>query len=101
MQIAIAGMKHVGATHVVFYFHGRDAKQDGRQMLARDRAVHAVVIRRNAPCSRERILAAGPEAQALRFVLRHGDGGRAGRLQHVRHARDFFLDFFRHAIGFA
>ena len=100
MQIAVAGMEHIGAAQRIFCFHGGDEPQHLAQALARDGAVHAVVIRRNASDRRKRRLAPGPEFQALRLVLRNAEIVGAGLLQHRGHARDFFLHLLRGAVGF-
>ena len=101
MQIAVAGVEHVGAAQAVLHFHRLDADQDLGQLLARDGAVHAVVVGRDAARRREGVLAAGPELHALRFRLRHLDGAGAGRLQHLRHALDFLVHFELGAVRFA
>src|SRR5664279_3123205 len=47
MQIAVAGMKHIGDAQVVLYRQLPDSRQRLRQFAARDGAVHAEIIRRN------------------------------------------------------
>ncbi len=47
------------------------------QLAARDRAVHAEIIGRDAPDRRKRRLAPGPEYQALLFRIRGAQGRRA------------------------
>ncbi len=78
MQVAVAGMEHVGAAQAVLDLHVGDAQQHLRQVLARDGAVHAVVVGRDAAGGREGVLAARPELQALGLGLRHRDRGGAG-----------------------
>ena len=51
---------------------------------ARNGAVHAVVVGRDAPDRGERVLAAGPEALPLGFVCASADVGRAGCAQAAR-----------------
>ena len=99
MQIAVAGMKDVHAAQIVLALHLDDGGQHPAQVLARNGAVHAVVVGRDAPGRREGILAARPEAQALGLRLRNADRGGAGASQHLIDATDFFLDFFGRAIG--
>ena len=66
MQVAVAGVEHVRAAQAVLLLHApRSRCSTSRQALARDGAVHAVVVGRDAADGRERGLAAGPEAQAL------------------------------------
>src|SRR5690606_5009448 len=81
VHVAIAGMEHVGHAQAVLLGKLGDALEHARQLAARDGAVHAVVVRRNAPDRREGVLAAGPEAHALGFVLGQAHFGRTGQLQ--------------------
>ncbi len=76
MQVAVAGMEHVGDAQAVVLRQFADALEHLRQPRARDGAVHAVVVGRDAPDRRERRLAAGPEQQPLLLGGRHlaGDG---------------------------
>ncbi len=60
-----------------FCLHAGDGRSTSRQALARDGAVHAVVVGRDAAHRRERGLAPRPEAQALGLVARHADLGGA------------------------
>ena len=101
MQIAVARMKHVGAAQLVFRRQVSNRAQHARQLRARNRAVHTVVIRRNAARRGERVFASAPVAQALIFVLRDFDVRCASAAQHFRDARHFVGHFFRRAIAFA
>jgi len=101
MQVAVAGMEHVGAPQPVLLLHLLDRQQDVRQPLARDGRVHAHVVGADAAGGGERVLAAAPEPQALGLVPAHGDGGGACVAQHLAHAADLFFDFLRHAIALA
>ncbi len=76
MQVAIAGMEHVGAGKPIFDGQFAHALEHQRQLGARDGAIHAVIIRRDAPDRREGRLAAGPEQQPL--LLRIGDAAGRG-----------------------
>ncbi len=67
MQIAVAGVEHVGNPQIVFGREIADSRQRLRQRAARNGAVHAEIIRRYPPDCRECRLAAGPEQIALRF----------------------------------
>ena len=58
MQIAIAGMENIRTAKFVFFLHLGDTQQDLRQMLARYRAIHAVIVRRDTPCRWKSVLAA-------------------------------------------
>ncbi|KAG0773741.1 hypothetical protein G6F22_014619 [Rhizopus arrhizus] len=70
-------------------------------MAARNRAVHAVVIRRHAARSRKCVLAAGPEFQPFglrgRYLAARGAGGAEYRF----HPVDLVRHLFGRAIGFA
>ena len=64
VQIAVAGMEDIGDAQAVFLRQLAHAGEHARQFLARDRAVHAVIVRRDAADRRKRRLAAGPERSA-------------------------------------
>src|SRR5439155_16945874 len=78
MQVAVAGVEHVGAAQSELHRQLFDSCQYRRQRLARNRPVHAVVIRRDAANRRKRGLASRPEKEPLRLVLRYADFGRPG-----------------------
>src|SRR3546814_10551746 len=61
MQVAVAGVKDVGDAQAVARAELAHALQHQRQARARDGAVHAVVVRRDAADRREGRLAPGPE----------------------------------------
>src|SRR5208282_4878109 len=69
MQVAVAGMKHIGDAQAVFRRHVLHAAEHKRQLGARDGAVHAVIVRRDATDGREGGFAAGPEQQPLLFGI--------------------------------
>ena len=75
MQIAVAGVKHVGDAEIVFLREVADARQRLRQRAAGNGAVHAEIVGRYPPDRRESRLAAGSEQIA--FGL--GGGDLAGR----------------------
>ena len=101
MQVAVAGMEDVEAAQAVPCRHRADGDQHLGQAAARDRRIHAQVVGADAAARRKGVLAAAPEAQALRLVLAGGQPRRAGRLQHRRHARDLVLDLGRRAVALA
>ncbi len=71
MQVAVAGVKHVGDEHVVARGDRRHLAHDERELGARH---HRVLqeIRRGEPADRaRRLLAALPEEGALGLVARH------------------------------
>ncbi len=98
MQIAVAGVKDVGDAQAVFLRQLPHARQHLRQLGARDGAVHAVIVGRDAADRRERRLAAGPEQQPL--LLRGGDpaGDGAARLGDGLDALDQMIDLGLRAV---
>lgn len=101
VQVAVARMEDVGAAQAEVVFHLFDGAQHARQMTARDGAVHAVVIGRHAPRGGERVLAAGPEFQALGLRRGHLAAGGAGIAEDCLHARDLVRHLFGRAVGLA
>jgi hypothetical protein len=101
VQVAVAGVKDVGAAQAILGFHAGDRAQHLGQALARNRAVHAQVVGRDAADGREGRLAPGPEAQAFGLVARDADAAGAGALEDTADALDFLGDFARRAVRFA
>ena len=101
VQVAVTRVKHVAAAEAILVLHLANRQQDVGQALARDGAVHAHVVRADAPAGRKGILAPAPEAQALGLVLADGNGGGTSRAQHLAHAADFLFHLLRRAIAFA
>ena len=101
MQIAVARMKHIAAAQLVFLFHLGNCQQDVGQALARDGAVHAHVVRADAPRRGEGILASAPKAHALGFAVAHRNRGGTGGGEHRAHAANFFFHLFGCAIALA
>jgi len=93
VEVAIAGVEHVGDGKPVFGAHLADALQHVRQLRTRDGAVHAVVVRRQPPHRRKRRLAPGPEPEALRLAVGGSDLGGAGGFEHFAHGKDVVRDF--------
>ena len=77
MQIAVAGVEHIGDAQAVLRLHLFHAPQDVADLFAGYRAVHAVIVGRQASDRREGGLAPGPEQQPLLFGLAGAAGGRA------------------------
>src|SRR3546814_3253830 len=88
MQVAVAGVKDVGDAQAVARAELAHALQHQRQARARDGAVHAVVVRRDAADRREGRLAPGPERQSLRLALADPAGHRALGLEIGRHTSE-------------
>src|SRR5690625_7580703 len=61
----------------VFILHRSDGIEHLTQALARNRAIHAQIIRGNAPCRRKRRLAPGPKQLTLLLGTGDLDSGRA------------------------
>src|SRR5205814_8473222 len=93
MQVAVAGVKHIGDAQAELFGEFAHPLEYEWQLRARDRAVHAVVIRRYAPDRRERGLAAGPDQQPLVLRIRGAIDGRAARARNRLHALQQMIDF--------
>ncbi len=98
MQIAVAGMENIAEAKPVFGRHLRHPRQHRRQLVARDRAVHAQHVGRQPPHRRERCLAPGPELGALHFVAGLAHLG-AVVPRDVADAGDGVVDLHRDAVG--
>src|ERR1044072_2948225 len=98
MQVAVAGVKHIGDAQPELLGELARALQDQRQLGARNGAVHAVVVGRNAPDRRERCLAPGPEQEP--FVLRRRDADlrRAALPRNRLHALQQMVHFRGRAV---
>src|SRR5258708_6202735 len=92
LQIAVAGMKHVGDAELIFFRKLADARQGLLQRAARNGALHAEIVRRNPPDRRKRRLAAGPEQVALGLRIRNPAGGRPPPIRNRLHPPDQFVD---------
>ena len=101
VHVAVAGVEHVGHAQSELLGQVGNALEHARQLAARDGAVHAVVIRRDTSNRREGILAPGPEANALGFVLGQAHFGGAGQLEHFADARAVVVHVGFHAIQLA
>ena len=74
MKVAVAGVEHVGDAEPAGPRHLLHLRQHLRQAPARDGAVHAVVVGRDAAYRRKGRLAPGPEALAFGLVPAGPDG---------------------------
>ena len=92
MQIAVAGMEHVGDPQVVFFRQFANSRQGLRQRAARNGSVHAEIVGRAPSYRRKRRLAPGPEQVAFIFRIRNLTKRRAARLRDCLHAPDQFID---------
>src|SRR5258708_20098763 len=85
MEVAVAGMEHIGDGKPIGLGQFAYAFEDLRQPRPRDGAVHAVIVGRDAADCREGRLAAGPEQKPLLFGARgtasHGAAGFSHALQ--------------------
>src|SRR5947209_287470 len=79
VQVAVARVEDIGAAQAVFLLHGFHAVQDRADLFARDCAVHAVIVGRNAADGGKSRLAAGPEQEAL--VLRSARLAASGAMR--------------------
>jgi hypothetical protein len=99
MQVAVAGVEHVRAAQSVLLGHSGDLEQHLGQRPPRNRAVHAVVVGRDAADRRERGLASGPEEKPLLLVLRHADLRGSCVAEHAPDLRHVGGDLLRCAVG--
>ena len=67
MQVAVSGMEDIGDGEPVVAAHLADPLEDMRELFARDRPVHAVIVRTDPADGGEGRLAACPDPQALGF----------------------------------
>ena len=77
VKIAVASVKYVRDGKPVLLRERSHPGEDFGQARAGNRAVHAIIIRRDPPDSGEGCLAAGPEGQPLRLVTAEPDRGGA------------------------
>ncbi len=101
MQVAVAGMEDVDAAQTVGLLHGADGGQHVAETLAGDRAVHAVVIGRDASSRGEGRLAPRPEPDAFDLVSRDADPRGTAAFEHGPHAGDLLRHFLGRAVRFA
>ncbi len=101
VQVAVTRVKHVGAAQRVFPFHLADEEQDFPEAAARDGAVHAVVVGRDAAHRRKRRLAPGPELLPLGIGVRHAQARRPRILQNGFDAGDLLVHLLRRTVGLA
>ncbi len=98
MKVAIAGVEHIGNGKPVGLRQFPHAFEDLRQPPTRDRAVHAIIVGRDATDCREGRLAPGPEQKPLLFGARgaasHGAAGACDRLK----AHDEMIDLHTRTI---
>ena len=71
VQIAIAGMEDIGDAQAVPGGNFLHLAQHQTQLVARNGAVHAQIIRANRRHCRKGVFAPGPELQPLLLALRH------------------------------
>ena len=86
-------MEHVGDAQAVFRRHLPHTPQYQRQLRARDGAIHAVIIGRDAAHRRKGGLAAGPKQQPLLLRIRGAAGYRAALPRDLLDAIEQMVDF--------
>ncbi len=99
VHVAVAGMEHVGAAQLELLRQDLRLPENMRQRPPWNRAVDAIVIRRDPANRGKRRLPAGPEQQPLALVLRHANPGGPGRGEHARDLRHVRRHFLGRAIG--
>src|SRR3984893_14148089 len=75
VKVAVASVKYVRDGKPVLLRERSHPRENFGQACAGNRAVHAIIIRRDPPDRREGGLAAGPEGQPLRLVTAEPDRG--------------------------
>ena len=101
MQVAVAGVKHVGTGQPELLGQLGDAVQHLAQPLARNGAVHAEVVGQDAPDRGERALAPRPELEPLGLVARQADLDGAAGAHHLRDLLDLRGDLLLGAVALA
>ena len=98
MQVAVAGVEHIGDAQPVMLRQFAHALEHLRQSRPRDGAIHAVVVGRDASDRRERRLAAGPEQQPLLFGGRDLAARRPARCRDRLDTLDQMIDLGLRAV---
>ena len=93
-------MEDVGDPQAVLLGKLGHAVENLRQSAARNGAIHAVIVRRDSPDSRERRLAPGPETLALGLGIGDAERDGASRLGNDAHPLDQFVDLGLGAVEF-
>ncbi len=101
VQIAVARMEHVHAAQPVLGLHALNGFEHVGHALARNGAVHAVIVGRDAAGGGKGVFAPAPEAQTLGLAFAAFQLGCAATRQHFGHAADFFFDLFWRAVALA
>ena len=92
VEIAVAGVKDIGAGQAIFGREIAHGAEHGREILAGNGAVHAEIVRRYPPDGREGCLASGPEFEPLLLRGRGAHQRGAVRLRDIAHPPDQMLD---------
>ncbi len=93
VQVAVAGVEDIRNAQPVALLHLRHRAQHARQLAARDRAVHAVVVGAQAADGRKGGLAPGPEREPLALARRDANAARGVARRDRAHALDEVVDF--------
>jgi len=101
VQVAVAGVEHVRHRQAVLARQPVNAGQHLGDVPARNGAVHAVVVGREAPDGGKSRLAAGPHPEAFGFILGRAHFGGALPEQQFAHPRDALRDLLVGAVEFA
>ena len=101
VQVAVAGMEHIGHRQAIVLGEAVDFIEHFRHFTARNGAVHTVVIGCDATDGGERRFAPLPQQRAVSLVIRHSEGGRAQLLKHCHHGVDMLCDLLARAVHLA
>ena len=85
VEVTVASVKDIGDPKAVAGNDGADLAEHRTKLAARDGAINAIIIRRDAAHGGEGCLAPGPEQQALRLV---GGGAQVGTVVSIRDGGD-------------
>ena len=99
VEVTVASVKDIGDPKAVAGNDGADLAEHRTKLAARDGAINAIIIRRDAPHGGKRRLAPSPEQQALRLV---GGGAQMGAVVGIRNGGDagkLIVHLRRAAIG--
>ena len=100
MKVAVAGVEDVGHAQAEPRLHLFHLLKNAADLSARDRSVHAVIVRRNSADRRESRLSSGPEQQALRLGLARPAARRPMALGDGLDLRYQMIDFGLAAVEF-
>src|SRR5918996_1768840 len=100
MEIAVAGMKHVGDAEIKLFADLADSLHYLRQLASRHHAVLDVIVGRQGPHSTEGAFAPLPKKLAFRLIFSDSDLARAATRANIAHEFHRTLRMFGQALDF-